>query len=161
MYLEEKVIPLVPRADNNKIMKMHWLLLNIVFLKTTGPISTKLDTKHFSRMRIQVCLIEECVLFFGEIIFKILKCIEIFYSKKRNFPQNHWDKSNGTLNEGFLSEGDSSCSNEGPYHFWSGIIFLWILYNFWITLWFCLHLLIAWNCLSGEGCAQWASCLFY
>ena len=35
-----------PRGDNKKIAKIHWPTWKIFFLRTTGPISTKLNTKH-------------------------------------------------------------------------------------------------------------------
>ena len=35
-----------PRGDNNEIAKMHWWTLKIFVLRTTGPISPKLGTKH-------------------------------------------------------------------------------------------------------------------
>ena len=34
------------RGDNNEIVKIHWWNLKIFFSRTTGPISTKLSTKH-------------------------------------------------------------------------------------------------------------------
>ena len=44
-----------PRGDNKEIAKIHWQTLKIFFLRTTGPISTKLGTKHSWVMGIQVC----------------------------------------------------------------------------------------------------------
>ena len=38
-----KVAPF-PRGDNNKIAKIHWRKFKIFFSRTTGPISTKLDS---------------------------------------------------------------------------------------------------------------------
>ena len=35
-----------PRGDNYEIVKIHWRNLKIFFSRTTGPISTKLGTKH-------------------------------------------------------------------------------------------------------------------
>ena len=37
---------LFPRWDNKEIVKIHWWTLKIFFFRTTGPISTKLGTKH-------------------------------------------------------------------------------------------------------------------
>ena len=37
---------LFPRGDDYEIVKIHWQNLKIFFSKTTGPISTKLGTKH-------------------------------------------------------------------------------------------------------------------
>ena len=34
------------RGDDKEIAKIHWRSLKIHFLRTTGPISTKLGTKH-------------------------------------------------------------------------------------------------------------------
>ena len=47
-----------PRRDNYEIVKIHWRALKIIFLRTTGPISTKLGTKHPWVMGIHVCSIE-------------------------------------------------------------------------------------------------------
>ena len=44
-----------PRGDNKKIAKIHWPTWKIFFLRTTGPISTKLCTKRPWVVRIQVC----------------------------------------------------------------------------------------------------------
>ena len=34
------------RGDNNEMARIHIQTLNIFFLRTTGPISTNLGTKH-------------------------------------------------------------------------------------------------------------------
>ena len=41
-------------GDNNEIAKIHWRTLKILFLRTTGPTSTKISTKHLWVMGIQV-----------------------------------------------------------------------------------------------------------
>ena len=43
------------RGDNYKIVKIHWRHLKIFFSRTTEPISTKLNTKHYWVNGIQVC----------------------------------------------------------------------------------------------------------
>ena len=48
-----------PRGDNDEIAKIHWRNLKILFSRTTGPISTKLCTKHPWMKEIQVCSNEE------------------------------------------------------------------------------------------------------
>ena len=48
-----------PRADNYQIAKIHERTLKIFSLRTTGPISTKLGTKHPWDMEIHVSSIEE------------------------------------------------------------------------------------------------------
>ena len=44
-----------PRADNYQIAKIHERTLKIFSLRTTGPISTKLGTKHPWVKGTQVC----------------------------------------------------------------------------------------------------------
>ena len=45
-----------PRGDDYEIVKKHWRnLMKIFFSRTTGPISTKLGTKHSRVKGIQVC----------------------------------------------------------------------------------------------------------
>ena len=44
-----------PRRDNKEIAKLHCQNLKIFFIRTTGPISTKLGTKHLWVMGIQIC----------------------------------------------------------------------------------------------------------
>mgnify|MGYP003685767591 CR=1 FL=1 len=44
-----------PRGYIYVIVKIHWRNLKIFFSRTTGPISTKLSTKHPWMMGIQVC----------------------------------------------------------------------------------------------------------
>ena len=44
-----------PRGDNYKIVKIHRWNLKIFFSRTTGPISTKLGTKHPWVKVVQVC----------------------------------------------------------------------------------------------------------
>ena len=43
-----------PRGDNKEIAKIYWQTLKI-FWRTTGPISTKLSTKHSWAIGIQFC----------------------------------------------------------------------------------------------------------
>ena len=52
----------VPREDNNKRVKTFLQNLK-VFSRTTGPISTKLDTQHPWVKRIQVCSNGRALLF--------------------------------------------------------------------------------------------------
>ena len=47
-----------PRGDNYKIAKVHWRNFKF-FSRTTGPISTKIGTKHPWVKGIQVCSNEE------------------------------------------------------------------------------------------------------
>ena len=44
-----------PKGYNNKIVKLHLPCLQIFFSRTTGPIFTKLGTKHPWLMGTQVC----------------------------------------------------------------------------------------------------------
>ena len=44
-----------PKGNNYKKAKIHWQNFIIFFSRTTGPISTKLGTKHPLMMGIQVC----------------------------------------------------------------------------------------------------------
>ena len=44
-----------PRGDNKEIAKIHWWPLKIFFLRTTGPISMKLGTKHPKVMGNHIC----------------------------------------------------------------------------------------------------------
>ena len=44
-----------PRGDNKELAKIHWQTLKIYFLRTTGPISTKLGTMHPWVKGNQVC----------------------------------------------------------------------------------------------------------
>jgi hypothetical protein len=43
------------RGDNHKNVKMGWSHLKIFFFRTTGPILTRLGTKHPRVKKIQVC----------------------------------------------------------------------------------------------------------
>ena len=45
---------LLPKGDYNEIAKIHRRILNIVFCRTTGPISTKHDTMYLCVKRTQV-----------------------------------------------------------------------------------------------------------
>ena len=53
------------RGDNYDIVKIHWQNFKIFFSRTTGPISTKLGTKHLWVKRIQVCLKEGPTLWYN------------------------------------------------------------------------------------------------
>ena len=44
-----------PRGDNSEIVKLNWKYFKIFFSRITGPIWTKLSTKHPWVERIQVC----------------------------------------------------------------------------------------------------------
>ena len=44
-----------PRGDNSENVKLYGKYLEIFFSRTTGPISTKLGTKHPCVKGIQVC----------------------------------------------------------------------------------------------------------
>ena len=48
----------LPRGDNKEITKIHWWTLKIVFSRITGPILSKLCTKHSWVMGIQICSYE-------------------------------------------------------------------------------------------------------
>ena len=48
-----------PRGDNYEITKIRWKIKKIIFSRTTGPILTKLGTKHPWVKGIHVCSNEE------------------------------------------------------------------------------------------------------
>jgi hypothetical protein len=60
---------LFQRGDNHKNVKMGWGHLKI-FSRTTGPISTRLDTNHPWRKGIQACSKKGIASLQGEIIAK-------------------------------------------------------------------------------------------
>ena len=61
---------LIPRGDNDEIAKIHCRNLRNLFSRTSGPISTKLDTKHSWVKGIQICSNEGHSLSQGEMIAK-------------------------------------------------------------------------------------------
>ena len=67
-----------PRGDNCEIVKIHWQNLKMFFSRTTGPISTKLCTKHPWGKLIQVCSNEGQPLLQGEIKIKHQKYTDKF-----------------------------------------------------------------------------------
>ena len=84
-----------PRGDNDKIANIHWKNLKIFFSNSTGPISTKLGTKHSWVKRIQVSSNEgSCPSFskgdYSEIAKNMLANCKIFLL------QNHWAIFNPT-----------------------------------------------------------------
>ena len=83
------------RGDNDKIANILWRNLKIFFSRATGPISTKLGTKHSWVKRIQVSSNEgSCPCFskrnYSEIAKNMLANCKIFLL------QNHWAIFNPT-----------------------------------------------------------------
>ena len=77
--------PSFKRGDNYEIVKIHWRNLKIFFYRTTGPISTKLNTKHPWVKGIQVCSNEGPHLFPRGHNYEIVKIhwrnLKIFFSR--------------------------------------------------------------------------------
>ena len=61
-FCSNEGLRLFQKGDNKEIGKIHWRILKIYFSRTTGPISTKVDTNF------QVCSSKGPALFQGEII---------------------------------------------------------------------------------------------
>ena len=57
IYWNEGPCPF-PRGDKYQIVKIHWRNFKVFFLRTTGPISTKLGTEHPWVKGIKICLNE-------------------------------------------------------------------------------------------------------
>ena len=57
LYSNEGPLPF-SRGDNKEIAKIHWWTLKILFSRITGPISTKLGTRHLWVKKTQDCSIE-------------------------------------------------------------------------------------------------------
>ena len=74
-----------PRGDNYEIVKIHWQNLKIFFSRTTGPILTKLGTKHHWVKGFQVCSNEGPCPFQREDNYEIVKIhwrnLKIFFSR--------------------------------------------------------------------------------
>ena len=105
-----------PSGDNYEITEIYWQNLKILSSRTTGPISTKLGTKHPLVKGIRICWNEGPQLFFkGRCLREIAKMhwrnFKIFFSRTtmpistKHGAKHPWVK------------GIHVCSNEGFRHF--------------------------------------------
>ena len=103
-----------PRGDNKEIVKIHWRNLNF-FIRTTGPISTKLCTKHPWVMEIHVSW-DECPRPFpmrdnneiAKIFWRYFKFV--FLGDTGPISTKHSTKHYRVM-------GIPVCANEGPWPF--------------------------------------------
>ena len=82
-----------PKGDNYEIVKIHWWNVKVFFSRTTGPISTKLCTKHPWVKGIQVCSNEGPRPFPRGDNYEIAKN-KLTKFKKNLLLQNHWANFN-------------------------------------------------------------------
>ena len=99
-----------PRGDYDKIAKIHWRNLKIFFSRTTGPISTKLGTKHL----LVICTNEDSCPFLTGGNYKIGKRhgrnLKIYWA---NFSQTWQKASLGEKNLSLLKlNGHTSSQRE-------------------------------------------------
>ena len=87
-----------PRGNNYEIVKIHWRNFKI-FSRTTGPISTKLSTKHPWMKGIQVSSNEGHCPFPKGDNYEIAKTLTKF---KNLLLKNHWANLNQTWHKAFL-----------------------------------------------------------
>ena len=93
-----------PRGDNSEIVNLYLKFLKIFFSITTGPIWTKLGTKHSWVEGIQFCSNEGARPFLKGVNNEIA---EIHLQNFKIFLQNHWANFNQTLQKAFLGERNS------------------------------------------------------
>ena len=109
-----------PRADNYGIAKIHWYNLKILFSRTSGPISTKLGTKHPWVKGIYVGANEGPCPFPRADYYKIAKMqwriLKIFFSLTTGRMSTKLGKKHPWAN------GTQVCSNEGSCTFQGEII---------------------------------------
>ena len=89
------------REDNNKIAKIHWQTLKILFSRIAGPISTKIGRKHSWVKGIQLYFNE------GPLPFSMGDNKEIAKIHRWTL-KNHRANFNQTWHKAFLGDEDSS-----------------------------------------------------
>ena len=103
------------REDNYKIVKIHWRNLKLFFSRRTGPISTKLGTKHPWMKGIQVCSNERPCPFLKGNNYEIAKIhwrnLKIFFSRTTKPISTKLGTKHPWV------KGIQVCSNEGPAFF--------------------------------------------
>ena len=109
------------RGDNYEIAKIHWRNLKNIFLRTFGPILTKLEQSILGWSGFQLFFFsnEGPALFQGEIITKNKNTLTKF---KTILPKNNWTNLNQTLTQYILRwRGFKFVQMKGPA-FFKGVI---------------------------------------
>ena len=140
---------LFPRGDNKEIAQIHLQTLKIFFLRTTGPISTKLSTKHPWVMGTHVCSNEETCPFPRGDNYEIVKIywqtLKIIFSRTK-------------LRASILGWwGYNLKWVRTIQFFFREDIYFSVNQHYGLNL-SCTNLFIYWNWFSGERCGPWASC---
>ena len=106
------------RGDNRELIKINWQLLKIFFCRITGPISTKIGTKHPWLNGIQVCSNKGPCSFSRGDNYKMLKIhwqnLKIIFSRTTELISTKLGTKHPWMN------GVQICSYEGPFSFSRG-----------------------------------------